>query len=177
MPDPLLFVIELVLVLTFGWAVVAKLVHWGSWTQSLVAYGFPERTRPAVALLVPVAELVVAILVLAGPIRVGLAATLLLVSAFSLGILRARSLQGDQLPCGCFGGTESRDYRLLLVRNAFLGALAGIALVGGASESVVSLAEVPSSSELLPALLVTAGVALVSWLAWQAISMKRREHP
>lgn len=177
MPDPLLFVFELVLALTFGWAVVAKLVHWGSWTQSLGAYGFPERTRPLVGVLVPVAELAVAALVLAGPIRVGLAAALLLVSAFSFGILRARSLQGDQLPCGCFGRTEERDYRLLLIRNALLGTLAGIALVAGTSESVVSLAEVPSSSELLPAVLVTGGVALVSWLAWQAISMKRREHP
>lgn len=177
MPNPLSFVFELVLVLTFAWAVVAKIVHWGSWTQSLEAYGFPEGTRPVVALAVPVAELTVAALVLVGPVRVGLAATLLLVSAFSLGILRARSLQGDRLPCGCFGRTEARDYRLLLIRNALLGALAGIALVAGASESVISLADVPSSSEIFPALLVAGGVVLVSWLAWQAFSMKRREHP
>ena len=176
MPDSLLLVLELTLALTFAWAVAAKLVHWSTWTSSLSAYGISDGLTLLVALLVPLAESIVAVLILFGPIRVGLAATLLLVSTFSLGILRARARRGDRLPCGCFGQTEARDYRVLLVRNAFLGALAGVALTTGVSEPIASLAELPSSTEILPAVLVAGGVVLASWLGWQIISMRRKEH-
>ena len=176
MPDPLLLVAELTLALTFAWAVAAKLVHWSTWTSSLSAYGISGGLTLLAAILVPLAELSVAALILVGPIRVGLAATLLLVSTFSLGILRARARRGDRLPCGCFGQTDERDYRVLLVRNAFLGTLAGVALATDAAESIAALAELPSSADILPAVLVAAGVLLASWLGWQVTSMRRKEH-
>lgn len=176
MPDPLLLVLELTLAATFAWAVAAKLMHWSTWTSSLGAYGISGGITPLVAVLVPLAELVVVVLILVGPIRLGLASTLLLVSTFSLGILRARAQQGDKVPCGCFGQTDARDYRVLLVRNGFLGGLAGVALATGATESIAALAEVPAPADILPAVLVGGGAVLASWLGWQVVSMRRKEH-
>ena len=176
MPDPLLLVAELLLALTFTWAVVAKAFRWSVWMESLDGYGFEGAARRAVAISVPVAELAVASLIVLGPVRAGLAASLFLVSIFSFGILQARSRGGDRVPCGCFGKTDERDYRWLLVRNGLLAALAGTALLGGADESVVSLTEAPSSSEILPALLVSGGVVLLAWLGWIVVTLMRKEH-
>ena len=177
MPDPLLLIIESVLAATLLWAVVAKVTHLRVWSQSLSGYGFEGPMKRVVAVAVPVAEAVVATMLLVGPIRVGLAATLFLVSAFSFGILQARSRSGDRVPCGCFGKTEERDYRWLLVRNLVLAVLAGAALIGGAEEAIVELTELPSATEVLPAVLVTAGAVLLAWLGWQLVHLIRKEHP
>jgi Methylamine utilisation protein MauE len=178
MPDPLLFLVESTLALTFTWAFLAKVVRRPVWMSSLEGYGFEGTSKTLVAFAVPVAELITAGLVLFGPIRVGLAVTLFLVSTFSLGILQARARGGeDKVPCGCFGKAEERDYRWLLVRNALLGALAGTALLAGAEDSVISLADTPSSTDVLPALFVAVGALLVGWLAWQIVHLSRKEHP
>jgi hypothetical protein len=97
-----------------------------------------------------------------------------MLSLFSIAILRARSLQGDHLPCGCFGGARKLDYRTMLSRNAFLGALSGIVLLGS-GDVAPTTPSVPSSGEILPAALVLIGCALVAWIAWQAThSLGRR---
>ena len=177
MPDPLVWTLQALLAVVFAWAALAKVIQWSSWRSSLDAYGIPAASLGLVAVLVPVAELGLAALILSGATRVAMAATLALLAFFCLAVLRARARQGDRLPCGCFGKTEARDYRLMIVRNALLGTVAGVVLVVGDEGSPVSSAEMPPAGELLPALLVACGVALVVWMLKHVTTlMKRREH-
>lgn len=177
MPGPLLWISQVVLALTLLWAGFAKVVRWSSWRPSLEPYGIAEGLRSPVAILVPATEISVATLIIVGPTRVAMALTLAMLGAFSLAVLRARASEGDSLPCGCFGGTEARDFRLMLVRNGFLGALAGAVLLSRTNDTVVSSDDLPSSSQILPALLVLSGALLVVWTLRQATSMmRRREH-
>jgi uncharacterized membrane protein YphA (DoxX/SURF4 family) len=177
MPGPLLWISAVALALTLLWAGSAKLVRWSAWRPSLEPYGIPGSLRPVVAVLVPAVEITIAMMIVVGPTRVAMALTLAMLAGFSLAVLRARASEGDRLPCGCFGGSEARDYRLMLVRNAFLGALAGAVLLSRTEDTVISSNDLPASSQILPALLVISGVLLVVWTLRQATSMmRRREH-
>ncbi len=177
MPAPLLWICQAALAVVFAWAAVAKVIQWKSWRSSLAAYGIPRSIEPFAAALVPSAEVVVAALIVFGLPKVGVAAALAMLGLFSLAVVRARARTGDRLPCGCFGQTDARDYRLMLVRNALLGALAGTILVGGRDESLVEGMQGPPAGEVLPAILVAAGVLLVAWMLRHVTQlMRRREH-
>jgi hypothetical protein len=78
--------------------------------------------------------------------------------AFSFAIVRARARLGDRLPCACFGRERSRDYRLLLLRNAGLAMVAGM-VAAGAPVVDVSAIRAPEGSEWLPATLSLTGAA------------------
>ena len=133
--------------------------------------------RMSVAVLVPVLELGVAALVVAGETKIAMAAVIALLNGFSLAVLQARARTGDRLPCGCFGRTEERDYRLMLTRNSLLGILAGAVLIGGDADGFVADGGAPTAGDLIPALLVAVGVLLVLWMSRYATSlMRRREH-
>lgn len=173
MPAPFPWILQALLAVTFGWAALAKLVRWSTWRASLGPYGVPKALVSAVATTVPLAEATVAFLLVVGPSRVALAATLALVSAFSLAVLKARNVTGDRLPCGCFGRTEARDFRLMLGRNALLAATAGALLLTGAKGDLAST-EAPSPAEVLPALLVAAGLGLVVWMLKYATTLMHR---
>lgn len=152
------------LALAFAWAAVAKVSRFSSWRGALAGYRLPGSLVGPALVLVPLFELVVAVLLVGGGdvTRAGAALSVALLAGFSLAVLRARRLQGDRLPCGCFGGSGSRDYRLMLVRNALLGAVAAaILLFRGIADYAVAA---PESSQVVPALLVALGVALIAWL-------------
>jgi hypothetical protein len=145
-----------VLAASFGWAAAAKLLRREAWTEALRAYGLGPLGRPA-TIGVPVLEAGVGVLVVAGLPRSGAVLALGLLIAFSVAILRARGLVGDRLPCGCFGRKGRLDLRLALFRNVALGALA--ALVVATPRGVQDL-RWPTSSELLPAVMVGVGTIL-----------------
>lgn len=153
------------LAVAFVWAALAKASRPPAWRSALLGYRLPDQLVTPALVGVPVVEVVAAFLLAAGgaATKAGAALAVALLAAFSLAVLRARRLEGDRLPCGCFGGTGSRDYRLMLVRNAFLGAVAAAVLL------VPRLAryelEVPSSGEVVPALLVAGAAAAITWLA------------
>ncbi len=148
----------------FFWAAIAKASRPSAWRHALVGYRLPAGMTTPALVLVPVFEIVAGVLLSAGGdgSRAGAALAVALLAAFSLAVLRARRLQGDQLPCGCFGGSGSRDYRLMLVRNAVLGAVAAaILVVRPVAEYEL---EPPAASQALPAVLVGLGLVLVGWL-------------
>jgi hypothetical protein len=155
---------------TFAWASAAKAVRPRRWRDALERYRLGRAVHPVALLGVPVAEAAVVALIFAGRTRAAAALVLALISAFSLGVLRARSLGGDSLPCGCFGRASTRDYREMLVRNASLGALAAILLLsdGDARSSA------PAPGDALPALLTAVGVLLLAWVTRQVGLVFRR---
>jgi hypothetical protein len=144
--------------LVFAWAAIGKVLRFRRWRGQILGYGLPAAGTLAVA--VPLAEAGVPVLVVGDfPTAAG-ALALGLLAAFSAAILRARRLRGDRLPCGCFGGGDRRDYRLLLARNLALGAVAAAAL---ADPDRRPWADV-GPAELLPAVLLAVGLAVTAFL-------------
>lgn len=152
-----------VVVAAFGWAAVAKLVGFDRWRRALPAYRL-SGIEPLARLGVPAAELVVAALVLVGPLPVAGALALALVAGFSAAILRAQSSrEGDRLPCGCFGAATERDFRLMLLRNALLALpAAGLSLAG--ELKLLDRLESIGTADLLPLLLVVLAIGLLGWM-------------
>lgn len=152
------------LALAFAWAAIAKVTRFAAWRGALRGYRLPKPVEASALVLVPVVEVVAAVLLVGGGdvTKAGAALSVALLAGFSLAVLRARRLGGDRLPCGCFGGAGTRDYRLMLVRNAFLGAVAAAVLL--VPDVAGYELEAPDASQAIPALLVGLGIALIGWL-------------
>ena len=159
------------LALAFAWAGGAKVLGFERWRTALAGYGLPSAFERPVAVLTPIAELVVAFVTIAVSARIGGLASLAMLGLFSLAILRARSVTGDRLPCGCFGGSSERHYSTMMLRNAALGILAAAVSFGDTDPS----ASFPAANDLFPAALALAGLALAGWVAVQTSrSLQRR---
>ncbi|MGH2806099.1 MAG: MauE/DoxX family redox-associated membrane protein [Actinomycetota bacterium] len=166
-------VAALSLALTLGWAGLAKALRFVPWRSSLVGYRLPRGLFPFVLIGLPIVELGTAALLLTSYARAGAAVALALVSSFSATVVRARAIAGDRVPCGCFGGMKTRDYRLMLVRNAVLGLAAAAVMIRADGGSPLHGFAPPRASELLPAGLVVLGVVFIGFVAWQAALMSR----
>jgi hypothetical protein len=140
----------------FAWAALAKVARFRRWRSSLDAYRLPLSW--ALAAAVPAAEASITALVLLGRTRVAALAALVLLTGFSMAVLRARQLVGDRVPCGCFGGRSRRDYRVLLARNA---ALVPVALAALSDPGIVIT---PGDAEVVPVALLILGVVLLGLL-------------
>lgn len=173
MPETVARIAPLFLALAFSWAGIAKLSRFERWRSVLAGYGLPDAIVPATAIVVPLAELAVAFVTIAVSVRTGALAAAIMLGLFSIAILRARTVKGDRLPCGCFGGSAERHYSTMMARNLGLGALAAIALFGDGSGPVLSA--LPSGTDLLPAILVLLGLALVLWVASQTTRSFQRK--
>lgn len=169
-PSPLATAAAWILTVTFGWAVVAKFVRGNSWPSAVTRFGFRGAVAQVIVFAVPMAEAAVVVAFVGGLSRVGGSLTLTLVAAFSAAIVRARMHQGNRLPCGCFGKTHERDYRLLLARNSLLALLAVTVLLGPSSASL----EVPEGAEVVPLVLVVVGSLLIAWMGIQTVTSLRR---
>lgn len=154
----------ILLATTFVAAGAAKLIRYPRWRSALDEYRLPRVLARSIALGVPIAELGVVILLVSLSLTVGAAASLALLALFSAAIVRVAVIRGRRVPCGCFGGDRSRDYRLLLGRNALL-CIASAAILLAGTEG--SLADSVSGSDLLPFAFVTAGAGVIVLLATQ----------
>jgi len=177
MPETTARIASVLLALAFAWAGVAKLLTYHRWQRALAGYGMPRVVGNLAAPIVPVVELAIATaLVFVSP-RLGAIAAVGVLAAFSLAIMRARALQGDRLPCGCFGGSSERNYQTMVARNALLGALATIVLVAKL-DTPLGLPSAPTADDALPIALVITGTGLALWTGLHAASsLRRREHP
>lgn len=169
MSDIAIRVLALALSATFGWSALAKGWRFDDWRAVLAGYRLPAPIAVLARLLVPLTEFGIAVSLLAGAVRLGAAASLLLLGAFSIAILRARALQGDKLPCGCFGATKIRDYRFSLLRNAGLAVLAVALLLRGEDGSPLTGFAAPSGSETIAVALVAVGGGLIAWMVWSVM--------
>jgi hypothetical protein len=89
---------------------------------------------------------------------------------FSAAIVVGRVRVGRRLECGCFGGSTTRDYRVLLVRNLALGVVAFVAWTAGRDVPLVRSLGEPAGAELFPAVLVVVGLALAAWVGAAAFA-------
>lgn len=169
-PSPLAGAAAWILTVTFGWAVVAKFARGKAWPSAVTRFGFDGAIAQVIVFAVPIAEAAVVVAFVGGLSHVGGSLTLALVAAFSAAIVRGRLRQGDRLPCGCFGKTHERDYRLLLARNSMLALLAVAVLLGPPSMSL----EVPDGAEIVPLVLVVVGTLLIAWMGIQTFTSLRR---
>lgn len=117
-----------VLAVVFAWAGAAKLALPAATAEGFAGLGLP---RPkALARVVPGAELLLAVALLAAPAVGGVAALVLLVG-FSAVMVRALS-RGVPVRCACFGQAFGPPLSSVdLVRNGLLAFLAGLASAGG----------------------------------------------
>ncbi len=130
--DEALLICRIVLAGVFAVAGLTKLADLSRTREGFADLGVPRAVVPAAVILVPLAELAVAVaLVPAASAWWGALGALILLAAFSAVIGRVLA-RGEQADCNCFGSLQSSpvDSRLL-VRNGGLAALAGFVLVGG----------------------------------------------
>jgi hypothetical protein len=158
----------------FGWAAASKVIAPHPWREALSAYRLGALDRPALV-AVPLAEVVIGALILVGASGPGAVLGLALLGGFSAAIVRARAVHGSVVPCGCFGRTNARDYRILLVRNLAIAVLAASVLATGASFPLAAWARLPGDGEVVPALLVGGGLPLGVWLARIASAALRHQ--
>ena len=152
------------LALTFGAAAVAKLARRAAWRRTLGSYGLPPGASRLVGFAVPAVELGVAALALVGLGSSAGVLSIVALVAFSGAILLGRVRTGRRLECGCFGGSSSRDYRLLLARNLTLAGVAFVAWRAGEDAPLVRSLGEPAGADLLPVALVVLGLALAAWV-------------
>jgi hypothetical protein len=157
------------LALAFAWAAVSKLADLRGWRRTLEAHGLPVGVERAAIVAVPLAEAVVPILAAAGWTRAAGAWALTLLIAFTVEALRAWRRFGPQVPCGCFGGREPVAPGALLVRNAALGAVALVVALRPPPPPVFAWPGWPGPDEIVPAVLVIAGLAVAGFTAWNGI--------
>lgn len=159
---------QLVLAAVFAVAGVAKLADLPGTRRAAESFGIPPRLSPAVAILLPLAELAIAAALLpAATARWGALAAIVLLLAFS--VATARVLRnGTTVDCNCFGGLAQTEVgRGTLVRNSVLGLLAAFAAVDVESVGAFRWVTAPASGDrLVVALLVGAviGLCCFGWL-------------
>jgi hypothetical protein len=174
MTDSFTFVSAAVVAGAFGWAALSKLVSYERWRRALAGYKLPEALERVARLGTPALEAVVLAVVLSGPLPLAGALTLLMLAGFCLVVLRARAIRGNKLPCGCFGGADERDYRLMLVRNAILAIPAGVLALSGDAGLIDRLASI-EGADYVPLGLVLGAAVLVAWVTmgvWGAFELQ-----
>jgi Methylamine utilisation protein MauE len=169
-----LAVASVILAAAFAWAGLMKILQAERWLSDLRNYRLPRPVRALGFLVLPWLEICVAALLIASAARVGALIALTLLVLFCLAILRARALSGnDRMGCGCFGSSTLRDFRVLLLRNAALGALAAVVLASGRDRALGRSFPSDGSGALL-ALLTAAGGLAAAWILWQVAARIRR---
>src|SRR5918999_53937 len=163
-----------VLALVFAWAAALKVLRFRAWRSELDGYGLPRPLRHVALGGVPLLEGAVVALVLVGELPPAGALCIAAVSAFSLAILRRRSVEGDRFPCACFGRSTTRDYRVMLSRNLLVALMGAVVMLAGSGVNVFDGLRAPGLGELLPAVLAVAGVTLITWMVVQASTSLRR---
>ena len=169
-----MLVLRLLLAGVFAVAGVAKLRDVAGSRRALEEFGLPARLSPVGALLLPLAELVIAFALLLAP-RWGAIAAIALLAIFVAGI--ANAMVHDRAPdCHCFGQLHSEPAgKRTLVRNGVLILMGGAVVALGPGPSIHTWVAERSGAELIVLAMVLGGGALASpkLLAWDR---RRQEH-
>jgi uncharacterized membrane protein YphA (DoxX/SURF4 family) len=120
-----MIVLAALLAAAFVVAAITKLANRARTTRSFAALGLPSTHALAVA--VPVVELVVAVALVVAP-GLGAALALGLLSGFTTFLVSARR-RGVDADCGCFGPRFRSSPHTELLRNVGMGAVALVVLL------------------------------------------------
>ncbi len=162
-----LLILRLGLAAVFLLAALGKLARPGATAATLADFGVPRRLCRPGALALPAVELATAaLLVPDATVRWGAGLALALLVGFSAVV--GRSLRrGERPDCNCFGAVASAPVGpRTLFRNAGLGSVAAILVVGGPGASLASI----GGADAATVAVVAAGVALLAALAGFALS-------
>ncbi|TMD44130.1 MAG: redoxin domain-containing protein [Chloroflexi bacterium] len=177
----LLLCVRLLLALVFLVAGLAKLADLAGSQQALRDFGVPARLANPFGVLLPLAELAIA-LVLLLPVSAwwGALGALALLLLFVVGI-GSNLAHGRQPDCHCFGQLHSAPAGWpTFVRNLVLAALAAVVVVFGWSSSQLSVVDwlaplsVSQRIEVLVGLLVLVLLLAGGWLLVQVLSQQGR---
>lgn len=169
-------VAALLLAAVFVSAAIAKLTDLTGTRTAVTEFGVPEGLASPVAVAVPLAELTVAILLVAGPTRMaGGAGSLALLCVFSTAI-GVSLLRGRAPDCHCFGQLHAAPTSWkTLVRNGLLAGLATVALGAGiAGETPSAVAWVgdlgPTGMLAIGTAIALAALGSAGWLAFLSVT-------
>jgi hypothetical protein len=161
----------LALAAVFAWAAGAKALRWDRWMRTVARHDLPPLVERAARGGVPVMEAGTALLLLTGFHRAGAVIAVVLLTGFTVVILRAAlRTDGNEVPCGCFGKETRIDARLAVARNAALAVLAVAAF------RVPSPATLPTEGAALPVTIAVVGAAAGTWFVIRATAAMRPRH-
>lgn len=168
-----LLIARCVLALVFAIAAAGKLADLKGFRRTLVEFGVPAPFAGIGVVALPVVELAVAaLLVPTATGRAAAGAALVLLLAFCLAVGRVLR-RGERPDCGCLGRARaSRVGPATLVRNAILGVLAALVLVGGAGAGMGAALDAVQRSPL--AIGLAAAVAVQAWFSWHLLRQHGR---
>ena len=177
----ILLTTRLVLAFVFALAAATKLADRAGTRRAVVDFGLPAALAPAFALLLPLAELVVAIaLVPVATAWWGAAGAFALLFAFTAGI-GYNLARGHRPDCHCFGQLHSEPVGWpTLARNGALAALAGFLAwqgpgrVGPSVWGWVGALTTTEAIALASGLLAILGVAVLTWFLTQLFAQQGR---
>jgi hypothetical protein len=155
-----------VLALAFGWSGAVKLASATRWRATVAAYDLTDGLEAVARTAVPPLELTVAVAAALGLAPAAGAIALVMLAAFSAALVRTRIRGGRRVACGCFGGTRSRDYRLLLARNVLLASAAAVAARAPARPPAL-WPGVPQAGETLPVVLAIGALVVAVLTLWR----------
>jgi peroxiredoxin len=166
---------QLVLIVVFAVAAVAKLSDLPRTRKAVESFGASPRLSPGAAVVLPVAELTIAAMLLsAATARWGALAAIALLIAFSAAIARVLH-RGVAVDCNCFGGLAQTEVgRGTLIRNALLGLLATFVAVGVESVGAFSWLAAPVSGDRLAMALLVGAVFGLCIFCWQLLRQNGR---
>jgi peroxiredoxin/uncharacterized membrane protein YphA (DoxX/SURF4 family) len=172
----LLLLARLLLSALFMVSGVSKLGDRDGVREAAEGFGVPPRWTGLVSRVLPVLELVIAVLLLpAATATVGAVAATGLMVAFTA-VVANQVLRGNQLDCHCFGKIGSSEVGpKKLVQNVLLTACAALVAVLGPGLSPVAWAATAEPLAVLAASLGVALAALIAAAAWGIVSMLRQQ--
>jgi uncharacterized membrane protein YphA (DoxX/SURF4 family)/thiol-disulfide isomerase/thioredoxin len=158
--------LRVLLVVVFATAGVGKLLDLAGSRRAVADFGVPESAARVIGLLLPLAELAIAIgLIFRPSAQVAAIAAAVVLAGFIAGIARALS-RGEQPDCHCFGQIHSAPAGpATLVRNGILGAAAIVIAAYGTGPAIDSWVSDRSAAELAAVGLgiVALGASLYAW--------------
>ncbi len=152
----------------FAWAVVSKVTGWRRWRRALGAYSLSPALERTAARAVPAAEAFVPALVVAGLPRIAALWSAILLTVFTLALIRARRRMGGRVPCGCLGGRDAVHVNAALGRNLALILTAVVVCARASDAPVISSPSVPGAADMLPLTLALGTLTASTLLAWRA---------
>lgn len=163
--DTILLLVRLILVAIFAVAGIGKLLDLSGSKKAVEDFGVPESLSKPIAVLLPVGEILIAVLLLFTQTSwYGAVLGLLLLLAF-IGGMGYQMYQGNAPDCHCFGAIHSEPVSpKSIIRNAIFAVLALVLVISGSENQGASLFESSSNVSEGSAMQSILGLAIVGLL-------------